>query len=49
MAPAAIRHVISIRIAVAVMEPADRFQQPDSPVQNAQNTEMKLQFCGGSV
>lgn len=31
-----------MRIAVAVIEPAERFQQPDKPVQKAQNTEMKL-------
>lgn len=42
MAPAANKQVTSIKIAVAVIAPAERFQHPDKPVQNAQNTEIKL-------
>lgn len=42
MAPAANRHAININIAVAVIAPADRFQHPERPVQNAQNTATKL-------
>lgn len=42
MDPAANKHAISIRMAVAVIAPADRFQHPDNPVQNAQNTATKL-------
>lgn len=43
MALAASKHVKSIKIAVAVIAPADRRQHPDKPVQKPQNTEIKLQ------
>lgn len=42
MAPAASKQAANIRIAVAVIAPEDRFQQPDNPVQKAQNTATKL-------
>jgi hypothetical protein len=42
MAPAANRHATNIRMAVAVIAPADRFQHPDKPVQKAQKTATKL-------
>lgn len=32
-------------MAVAVMAPAERLQQPDNPVQKAQNTDRKLCGC----
>lgn len=42
MPPAANRHAHSIRMAVPVIAPADRFQQPVRPVQKAQKTATKL-------
>lgn len=49
MAPAAKRHAAKSKIAVAVIAPADRFQHPDRPVQNAQNIVMKLQIVNNFI
>ena len=41
--PAANKHANNISTAVPVIALDERFQHPDNPVQNAQNTTTKLQ------
>lgn len=49
MAPAANRHDVNIKMAVVVIRPADRLQQPDKPVQNAEKTATKLKKILGNI